>query len=136
MILTNKAKYATIAVIDMLENGDQKPVPLSTISLRQNISLSFLEQIFFSLKKAQIVTSVRGANGGYVLTKKPNEINIAEVIFAVEKPIKMTRCKDKKSCLNKKTRCKTHHLWQGLEANINKYLSSISVSDIYNQKII
>jgi len=81
MILTNKAKYATIAVIDMLEAGLQKPVALSVVAARQNISLSFLEQIFSALKKAQIVKSVRGAGGGYMLAKKPQDINIADIIL-------------------------------------------------------
>ncbi len=135
MILTNKAKYATIAVIDMLEAGEGKPVSLAMIALRQSISLSFLEQIFFNLKKAKIVKSVRGANGGYILIKNPAEVNIADVIFAVEKPVKMTRCKDQIGCIKKQTKCKTHHLWQGLEQNINQYLNSVSIADIYNQKI-
>ena len=130
MILTNKAKYATIAVIDMLEAGLQKPVSLSLIAARQNISLSFLEQIFAALKKAQIVKSVRGAGGGYLLAKKPQDIHIADIIFAIDEPVKMTRCKGKTGCVAKKTRCKTHDLWQGLEQNIYNYLSAISISNI------
>lgn len=130
MILTNKAKYATIAVIDMLENGLQNPTPLSLIAQRQNISLSFLEQIFSSLKKAKIVKSIRGSGGGYLLAKKPQDINIADVIFAIDEPIKMTRCTGSSGCVAKKTRCKTHDLWQGLEQNIYNYLSSISISNI------
>ncbi len=130
MILTNKAKYATIAVIDMSEVALQKPVALSIIAARQNISLSFLEQIFSALKKAKIVKSVRGAGGGYLLVKKPQDINIADIIFAIDEPIKMTRCAGKSGCVAKKTRCKTHDLWQGLEQNICNYLSSISIANI------
>ncbi|MFT7087379.1 MAG: Rrf2 family iron-sulfur cluster assembly transcriptional regulator [Rickettsiales bacterium] len=130
MLLTNKAKYATIAVIDILENDSEKPVSLSLISSRQKISLSFLEQIFSSLKKAQIVKSVRGANGGYVLALDPKKINIADIIQAVDEPTRMTRCSGKDGCINKKTRCKTHHLWQGLEKNIYNYLSSVLITDI------
>ncbi len=130
MILTNKAKYATVAVIDMLEADWQKPVALSAIAARQNISLSFLEQIFSALKKAQIVKSVRGAGGGYMLAKKPQDINIADIIFAIDEPIKMTRCGGKNGCVDKKARCKTHDLWQGLEQNIYNYLSSISIANI------
>jgi Rrf2 family iron-sulfur cluster assembly transcriptional regulator len=136
MILTNKAKYATIAVIDMLEAGLQKPVALSVVAARQNISLSFLEQIFSALKKAQIVKSIRGAGGGYMLAKKPQDINIADIIFAIDEPIKMTRCSSKDGCVTKKTKCKTHDLWCGLEQNIHNYLSSISIANINeNSKI-
>jgi Rrf2 family iron-sulfur cluster assembly transcriptional regulator len=130
VILTNKAKYATVAVIDMLESGHDKPVPLSLIAGRQNISLSFLEQIFAALKKAGIVKSIRGANGGYVLAKKLSAINLADVVAAVDEPIKMTRCGSKDGCVNKKSQCKTHHIWQGLEQNIHNYLKSISLNNL------
>lgn len=114
----------------MLEAGLQKPVALSVIAARQNISLSFLEQIFSALKKAKIVKSVRGSGGGYLLARKPQDINIAEIIFAIDEPIKMTRCKGESGCVTKKTRCKTHDLWQGLEQNIYNYLSAISIANI------
>jgi len=131
MILTKKSKYATIAVIDMLVSGPQKPISLSVIAARQNISLSFLEQIFSALKKANIVKSVRGAGGGYLLVKEPQNINIADIIFAIDEPIKMTRCSGKGGgCVSKKTRCKTHDLWQGLEQNIHNYLRSIYITNI------
>jgi Rrf2 family iron-sulfur cluster assembly transcriptional regulator len=130
LILTNKAKYATIAVIDMLDAGLQKPVALSAIAARQNISLSFLEQIFAALKKAKIVKSIRGAGGGYLLARRPQDINIADIILAIDEPIKMTRCSNKDGCVAKKTKCKTHDLWQGLEQNIHNYLSSISIANI------
>ncbi len=136
MILTNKAKYATIAVIDMLEAGLQKPIALSVIAARQNISLSFLEQIFAALKKAEIVKSIRGASGGYLLAKKPQDINIADIIFAIDEPIKMTRCSNKNGCVTKKTKCKTHDLWQGLEQNIYNYLSSISIANINDKSLL
>lgn len=134
MILTNKAKYATIAVIDMLEMGCSQPISLSVIASRQNISLSFLEQIFSVLKKVEIVKSVRGAGGGYILAKKPEEIKIADIVLAIKEPIKMTRCFGDKGCIKKKTKCKTHDLWQGLEHNIYNYLSSVSVADVFNKK--
>ena len=134
MILTNKAKYATIAVIDMLENGLEKPISLSSIANRQNISISFLEQIFSALKKSTIVKSVRGVGGGYILAKNPQDINIADIIFAVDEPIKMTRCNGKSGCITNKTRCKTHHLWQGLEQNIHNYLSSISIDKMLSKQ--
>ncbi|MFT6105796.1 MAG: Rrf2 family iron-sulfur cluster assembly transcriptional regulator [Rickettsiales bacterium] len=135
MLLTNKAKYATIAVIDMLENGCEKPVSLSLIASRQNISLSFLEQIFSSLKKAQIVKSIRGASGGYILAQDPHTINVADIILAIDEPIKMTRCSGEDGCVTKNTRCTTHHLWQGLEKNIYNYLSSIFITDIGQESL-
>ena len=134
MILTTKARYATIAVIDILESGlennFQSPVSLSIISARQNISLSFLEQIFSSLKKAQIVKSIKGPGGGYILAKNPKDLNIADIIVAVDEPIKMTRCAGKNGCVSKTTKCKTHQIWHGLEQNIYNYLQSISLSTI------
>jgi Rrf2 family iron-sulfur cluster assembly transcriptional regulator len=130
MVITNKAKYATIAVIDMLEVGLDQPVALSAIAKRQNISLSFLEQIFSALKKAGIVKSIQGAKGGYLLAKKPQDINIADIVFAIDKPVKMTRCASKDGCVTKKAKCKTHDLWHGLEKNIYNYLGSISINNI------
>ncbi len=114
----------------MLDAGLQKPVALSAIAARQNISLSFLEQIFAALKKAKIVKSIRGAGGGYLLARRPQDINIADIILAIDEPIKMTRCSNKDGCVAKKTKCKTHDLWQGLEQNIHNYLSSISIANI------
>jgi Rrf2 family iron-sulfur cluster assembly transcriptional regulator len=130
VLLTNKEKYAIIAVIDMLEGGLQKPVALSLIASRQKISLSFLEQIFSALKKAAIVKSVRGAGGGYILARNPQNITVADIVFAIKEPTKMTRCASKDGCVSKKIRCKTHDLWQGLEQNIYNYLNSISIANI------
>lgn len=131
MLLTTKARYATIAIIDMVKLDSSAPVSLASISARQNLSLSFLEQIFSKLKKAGIVHAMKGPGGGYVLSKLPEQLNIADIIIAMEEPIKMTRCKDKKGCVSKSTKCITHDLWSGLEKNIYNYLSSISLADIH-----
>lgn len=136
MILTTKGRYATMAVVDMIESGDNLPVSLLSISARQNISLSYLEQIFCKLKKAGIVESVKGPGGGYVINQEKN-ITVADIIRATEK-VKMTRCGSKKSCMKevscKTHKCKTHNLWRGLEEVINSYFQSVSIKDIASGK--
>jgi Rrf2 family transcriptional regulator, iron-sulfur cluster assembly transcription factor len=132
MILTTKGRYAAMAVIEIADDKSGNPLSLLAISERQNISLSYLEQIFSRLKKAKIVKSVKGPGGGYLLGKERDQITIAQIIKAIGEPIKMTRCtKTKKNCIGGvSTKCKTHHLWQGLENKIYEYLSSISLGDI------
>jgi len=131
MILTTKAKYAVIAVIDMMEDAGGRPISLAAISQRQKISLSFLEQIFSALKKAKIVKSVKGPGGGYFLAGQ--NFNISDIIAAVNEPIKMTRCAGESGCVDKKIRCKTHKIWRQLEDNIHQYLSSISLAEVSNR---
>lgn len=131
MILTTKARYAVMAVIEIAENKTNQPVSLLTISQRQKISLSYLEQIFARLKKAGIVNSVKGPGGGYILGKSREKITIAEIIKAIGESVKMTRCtSEKKSCVSSGVKCKTHHLWHGLENKIYEYLNSISLRDL------
>ncbi|MDX2082779.1 MAG: Rrf2 family transcriptional regulator [Rickettsiales bacterium] len=131
MILTTKARYAVIAVIDIAESKSHQPISLLMISQRQKISLSYLEQIFARLKKAGIVASVKGPGGGYILGKNRDQITVAEIIKAIGEPIKMTRCSDAtKGCVIKKTKCKSHHLWSGLENKIYEYLNSISLQKL------
>jgi len=131
MILTTKARYAVMAIIEIADNPLGEPISLALISQKQEISLSYLEQIFACLKKAEIVKSIKGPGGGYVLGKPRHEITVAEIIRAIGESIKMTRCgSDKKGCVALTTKCKTHHLWRGLEDNIFDYLNSISLQDI------
>lgn len=131
MILTTKGRYAAMAVIEIADDISGNPVSLLTISQRQKISLSYLEQIFAALKKAKIVKSIKGPGGGYLLNKDRNQITVAEIIKAIGEPIKMTRCtKTKTGCVNSDTKCKTHHLWRGLENKIYEYLNSISLEDV------
>jgi Rrf2 family iron-sulfur cluster assembly transcriptional regulator len=131
MILTTKARYAVMAVIEIADNKTNQPVSLLKISKRQKISLSYLEQIFASLRKSGIVESVKGPGGGYILGKNRNIVTVAEIIKAIGEPIKMTRCNNaQKSCVNDDIKCKTHHLWSGLENKIYEYLNSISLSSI------
>ena len=137
MILTTKGRYAVMAMIDISDDQSDRPISLSVISERQNISLSYLEQIFTRLKKSGIVNSIKGPGGGYTLGKDSKEITIAEIISATGEKIKMTRCNNKKDgCIaSKKTRCKTHDLWHGLEQRIVSYLHSISLHDVCNHNI-
>ncbi len=131
MILTTRARYAVMAVIDIADNESGQPITLLTISERQKISLSYLEQIFSRLRKAGLVESVKGPGGGYVLSKDTANITIDTIIKAIGEPIKMTRCGNvQKSCISTNTKCKTHHLWNGLENKIYEYLNSISLADI------
>jgi len=141
MILTTRGRYAVMAIIDLLEDSfcNQKPTSLMSISKRQNISLSYLEQIFSNLRKADIVKSIKGPGGGYILKKNPSEITISQIINATGENIKMTSCSnDKDQCAiakhNSKTKCRTHKLWHGLEQNIHQYLTSISLQDFLEKK--
>ncbi len=130
MILTTKGRYAVMAVVDISNRKDGKPVKLATIAEKNNLSLSYLEQIFFSLKKHGIVNSVRGPGGGYVLAKDHKDLNIADVIRAIGEQVKITNCGGKKNCSASSSECITHHLWQGLEKKIYEYLGSISLFDV------
>jgi Rrf2 family transcriptional regulator, iron-sulfur cluster assembly transcription factor len=133
MILTTKARYAVMAIIEISSQKTNKPLSLNEIARSQNISLSYLEQIFTHLKKNNIVKSVKGPGGGYILSKEKSQITVSDIIKAIDEPIKMTRCTlDKSGCIatNNKTKCKTHHLWHGLENRIYDYLNSISLDKL------
>lgn len=142
MILTTKGRYAVMAIIDLHETSasenEEKPVSLLSISKRQNISLSYLEQIFANLRKRDIVKSIKGPGGGYVLKRDPKEISVSNIILATGEKVKITACKNSEGgCSlaqkNKQSKCRTHDLWLGLEDNIHGYLDSISVYDICNK---
>lgn len=130
MILTTKARYAVMAVIEIAEEKNSQPVSLISISEKQKISLSYLEQIFSRLKKAGIVTAVKGPGGGYTLAKSCNEITVADIIRAMGEHVKMTRCSTKEGCVKVSSKCKTHHLWRGLENKIYEYLDSVPLSGL------
>ena len=112
-----------MALADIANFNRQNPVSLRDISLRQNISLVYLEQIFSKLKKNNIVKSIRGTNGGYVLTKDPEQIKLSNIFSAVDEKIKTLQCKreSKKGCNGKLTKCITHNLWDDLEMHINDF---------------
>ena len=137
MKLTTRGRYAVMALADIAAFDKSNPVPLRDISLRQNISLVYLEQIFSKLKKSNIVKSIRGANGGYVLTEEPEKVKLSKVFLAVDESIKTVQCKkeSKKACNGKSTKCITHNLWDELEIYINDFFSKKSLKDLINQNI-
>ena len=136
MKLTTKGRYAVMAMADIAANQKLKPVSLKEISLRQNISLSYLEQLFSKLKNGKLVKSVRGPLGGYILEKNPNDIKISNIIFAVDEEVKTLNCDrdSKKSCQGKSVKCITHHLWVDLEQHINDFFDSTNLGDLIKQK--
>ena len=136
MKLSSKGRYAVMALADLSKFDPKEPVSLRDISLRQGISLVYLEQLFLKLKKNKIVRSVRGNKGGYTLNKNASEINISEVLSAVEEKIKTVGCEkhSKKGCNGKSAKCITHNLWDELEDYINNFFERKKLSDLINQK--
>ena len=132
MKLTSKGRYAVMAMADLAKNNVKKPTSLTEISLRQGISLSFLEQLFLRLKKNNLVLSTRGPNGGYVLSKSPEEIKLSSIIKAVDERIKTVKCKknSKRGCNGKSIKCITHNLWDDLEIHINNFFEKNTLQDI------
>ena len=132
MKLTSKGRYAVMALVDLARFDNINPVSLRDISLRQNISLDYLEQIFLKLKKNQIVKSIRGNQGGYILSKNPNDIKLKNIFHAVDEKIKTVQCKkdSKKGCNGRATKCITHNLWDELENHINSFFEKKSLEDL------
>ena len=125
-----------MALVDLARFDNINPVSLRDISLRQNISLDYLEQIFFKLKKNQIVKSVRGNQGGYILSKNPNDIKLTNIFQAVDEKIKTVQCKkdSKRGCNGRATKCITHNLWDELENHINNFFEQKSLKDLVQDK--
>ena len=123
-----------MALVDLARFDSINPVSLRDISLRQGISLDYLEQIFSKLKKNEIVKSIRGTQGGYVLNKNPNEIKLTNIFHAVDEKVKTVQCKkeSKKGCNGKATKCITHNLWDELEIHINTFFENKSLKDLLN----
>ena len=132
MKLTSKGRYAVMAMADLAKINANQPTSLTEISLRQGISVSFLEQIFLKLKKNNLVQSSRGPTGGYLLSKSPDEIKLSSIIQAVDEKIKTVGCKkeSKKGCTGKSIKCITHNLWDDLENHINSFFEKNTLSDI------
>ena len=132
MKLNTKARYAVMALADLAKFYNSNPVSLRDISLRQGISLFYLEQIFSKLKKNNIVLSVRGVNGGYIISKNPSEIKLSNIFSAVDERVKTVQCKkdSKKGCNGKTTKCVTHNLWDELENHINSFFDKKSLEDL------
>ena len=136
MKLTSKGRYAVMALVDLARFDNINPVSLRDISLRQGISLDYLEQIFSKLKKNEIVKSIRGTQGGYVLNKNPNDIKLTNIFHAVDEKVKTVQCKkeSKRGCNGKATKCITHNLWDELEIHINSFFENKSLKDLLNNK--
>jgi Rrf2 family iron-sulfur cluster assembly transcriptional regulator len=130
MKLTSKGRYAVMALVDLARFDNINPVSLRDISLRQGISLDYLEQIFSKLRKKEIVQSVRGTQGGYVLNRKAKDIKLTNIFDAVDEKVKTVQCKkdSKKGCNG--TKCITHNLWDELENHINNFFKEKSLEDL------
>jgi len=132
MKLTSKGRYAVMALTDLALYYENGPVSLRDISLRQNISLLYLEQIFLKLKKYKIVESIRGTKGGYKLNRKASDIKLSEILSAVNENVKTVRCIKhlKKGCNGKSIKCNTHKLWDELDSHINSFFEKKLLSDL------
>ena len=136
MKLTSKGRYAVMALADLAMFNSSNPVSLRDISLRQGISLDYLEQIFFKLKKNNIVKSIRGTHGGYILSKNPDQIKLANIFSAVDEKVKTIQCKkeSKKGCNGKSSKCITHNLWDELEEHIKFFFENKNLGDLVTNK--
>ena len=136
MKLTNKGRYAVMAMADLANNNTKQPTNLTEISLRQGISISFLEQIFLNLKRNNLVKSSRGPFGGYFLSKLPEEIKLLSIIKAVDEKVKTVGCKkdSKKGCNGKSFKCITHNMWDDLESHINSFFEKNTLSDVVSKE--
>lgn len=137
MKLSTKGRYAVMAMADLARHGAGRPVALAEIAARQEISLSYLEQLFARLRRSGLVRSVRGPGGGYRLVRAAAETRVADVILAVDEPIKATRCRhgSPKGCMGSEGRCITHDLWEELGRQIHLYLSSVSLADVIENRV-
>jgi Rrf2 family iron-sulfur cluster assembly transcriptional regulator len=129
MQLTTKGRYAVTAMLDLASNGSARPVTLDMISQRQNISLSYLEQLFAKLRKASLVKSVRGPGGGYLLNVSAENVTLTQIIEAVDENIDLRRCHGLKNCLRGK-QCLSHHLWCEVSDQIRGFLSTRNLQQV------
>lgn len=134
MRLTSKGRYAVTAMLDVALYGNDQPVPLSDIAERQDISLSYLEQLFSRLRRAQLVESVRGPGGGYKLIRAAELISVGQIILAVDESVDATRCQGKSNCHGGE-RCLTHNLWSNLSDRISSFLADISLASLTEDQV-
>lgn len=140
MRLSTKGRYAVMAMADLarrqaaLAEGD-RAVTLAEIATRQQISLSYLEQLFARLRRRGLVTSLRGPGGGYRLARDAENTNIADIVMAVDEPLRATRCGKSKGCMLKGERCMTHDLWDEMGRQLETYLASVSLDDLVNGRL-
>ena len=135
MKLTTKGRYAVMALADIAKFDGIGPVSLRDVSIRQGISILYLEQIFLKLKKHNIVNSLRGINGGYKLIKDPADLKLSDIFKAVDEKVKTVNCNknSKKGCNGKSSKCITHNLWDELEVHINTFFENRSLRDLVNK---
>ena len=137
MKLNTRGRYAVMALADIATFDKQNPVSLRDISLRQNISLVYLEQIFSKLRKNNIVKSTRGTNGCYILTRDPGQIKLSNIFSAVGEKVKTLQCKreSKRGCNGRSTKCITHYLWDDLEKHINDFFDKKNLGDLLKNNL-
>ena len=135
MRLTTKGRFAVTAMIDLALRQQSGPVTLAAISQRQQISLSYLEQLFGKLRRHQLVESTRGPGGGYTLGRKAEEITVADIILSVDEPLDATHCGGKENCHGGDSRCMTHDLWASLNAKLVEFLDSVSLQKLVDDQI-
>lgn len=137
MKLTTKGRYAVMAMADLALHSKGSPVSLADIAGRQEISLSYLEQLFARLRRGGLVSSVRGPGGGYLLARDMEETRISDIVLAVDEPLTATRCRSGSSrgCLTATGRCITHDLWDELGRHIQLFLSSVSLADVVERRV-
>ena len=138
MKLSTKGRYAVMAMVDLARHSAGNPVALADIAERQEISLSYLEQLFAKLRRGGLVKSVRGPGGGYLLGRGMAELRISDIILAVDEPIRATRCAhgSPTGCKSNKGRCITHDLWEELGNQIHLYLRSVSIADVVENRVL
>jgi Rrf2 family iron-sulfur cluster assembly transcriptional regulator len=142
MKLSTRGRYAVMAMADLARHGGigakSVPVRLAEIAERQEISLSYLEQLFAKLRRGGLVAAARGPHGGYRLAQPAEELRIADIIFAVNEPIRATRCKSDsaKGCLGRTGRCLTHDLWEELGRQIEVFLASVTLADVLDRRVL
>lgn len=138
MKLSTKGRYAVMAMADLAHHSRGRPVSLAEVAERQEISLSYLEQLFGRLRRGGLVSSVRGPGGGYMLARDASEMRISDIILAVDEPIKSTRCTpgSPMGCHSHRGRCLTHDLWEELGSQIYLYLSSVTLADVCERRVL
>ncbi len=135
MRLTTKGRFAVTAMIDLGLRRNGGPVTLAAISQRQQISLSYLEQLFGKLRRNELVESTRGPGGGYALARDPAQITVAEIITSVDEPMDATHCLGKENCLGEGSRCMTHDLWTALNAKMFEFLDSVTLQQLVDSQL-
>ena len=135
MRLTTKGRFAVTAMIDLGLRQNSGPVTLAAISQRQQISLSYLEQLFGKLRRHELVESTRGPGGGYTLGRRAADITVADIIVSVDEPIDATQCSGKENCLGEGARCMTHELWASLNSRMVEFLDSVSLQKLVDEQL-